>query len=182
MPATSELPQAPAGLIPQFSPPPNLKLDPRLPEDENPSEPTNPNTGDLGDANVKFPFTIRSRKPEQSVTRTPTSDGTGSKGDPKAAAKLLAGLLGLVVVGAAYLVTSRTRRELRKPTPRQLDDISNPLGRILVRHADLSVLGPDLADLIEAGAATGAYLTDGPLTHGKTIESGIPNDLQDVEN
>lgn len=96
-------------------------------------------------------------------------------GDPIAAGAMVAGLVGLVALAASWMVRQRAGRELRKPTPRQQEAIGEPLGRILVRHADLTMLGPDVTDMIEAGYATGEYLQDGPLTRPAEVTNDVPD-------
>jgi hypothetical protein len=91
----------------------------------------------------------------------------------------MVGLVGIVVAGAAFLVRMRYRRKLREPTRQQTTDVAGPLGRILLRHADLTWLGPDIADGIKAAAATGAYLNDGPLLLGDAVDPGVPDQLQE---
>jgi len=112
--------------------------------------------------------------------RTETSsDGDVHKPTPSEAAALMVGLVGILVAGASFLVRMRTRRKLREPTRQQTTDVAAPLGRILLRHADLAWLGPDIADGIKAAAATGAYLNDGPLLLGDAVDPGIPDHLQE---
>ena len=75
---------------------------------------------------------------------------------------MLVGMLA-VVLSTLGLVLRRRGAHLRQPTPRQLDDIARPVGRILVRYLPLDVVGPTLVDATEAAAATHAYALDGPL-------------------
>ena len=117
-----------------------------------------------------------SRRPDDEPTRTVIS--SASKPSTAEATALMVGVLSLVVAGAAFVVRLRTRRKLREPTSMQRRDIAAPLGRILLRRADLSLLGPDIADLLQAGAATGAYLSDGDLLGPLDIDAGVPDDLQ----
>jgi hypothetical protein len=98
--------------------------------------------------------------------RTGTYSGSrsrrGGAGDPRQAARMVAGLLAIVATTAAAVLYRRGRL-LRQPTPRQLDDISSPLGRLLVRYLPLEVVGATLVDVTEAAAASHAYALDGPL-------------------
>lgn len=110
--------------------------------------------------------------------RTRISDGTG---DPRSAGALVAGLAGLAAMLAGWLVSRRDGIELRKPTKSQLADFGDPLGRVLARRFDMALLGPDLADVIEAGAATGAYLTDGPLTRPHRIAANLPDHDEETD-
>lgn len=112
-----------------------------------------------------------------SATRPRRWIGRGyGAGDPGQAAKVLGGLLAVVFGFAGRAVAARGR-VLRQPTRDDVDDITAPLGRILVRWFDLSVLGPDLADLAEAGAAAHAYTLDGPLT--EPIQMAVPNGVNE---
>lgn len=116
-------------------------------------------------------------------TRTGTSSlGDVKKPDPAQAAALMVGLLGLAVAGAGWLVRQKTKRKLRQPTKRQTNDVAEPLGRILLRHVDLTLFGPDITDLIAAGAGVGAYLNDGDLLLGPATESGLPAGLNSPED
>jgi hypothetical protein len=56
------------------------------------------------------------------------------------------------------------KRKLRRPTKDQLRAFAEPVGRLLSRHVDMALFGPDLLDLTEAGASVGEYLNDGPVT------------------
>jgi hypothetical protein len=154
------------GLIPTFSQPP-----PPNPDHNPPDQPPPP---DL----YSEPPTQR---PDRNATPTPTSS-PGSKPSTQDAAALLIGLLGLAVVGAGLLVRWRTRnnRRLRAPTDKQLRQMAEPLAAIGLRHFDSDLFNRDVADLTRAGAALGAYITDGPLTQPNT-DPGLP-DLTDQEN
>lgn len=127
-------------------------------------------------------FGSGSRRPAGGDTPTVISSlGDVKKPDPEATTALVIGALGLVVAGAAFLARRRTRRKLRQPTKRQSRDIAEPLARIMLRHADPSLLNPDLADVIAAGGAFGAYLNDGDLFEGSAIDSGVPAGLNQEE-
>jgi hypothetical protein len=84
------------------------------------------------------------------------------------------GVLGALVVLADGLIRRFAKRDLRRPTGGHLDDFSDPVGQILARHTDLSVLGPDLIDVTSAAAAMGNYLIDGPITTPRATESAVP--------
>jgi len=112
-------------------------------------------------------------------TRTETSSPASRPVTTAEATALVIGVLSVVTAGAAFLVQWRARRKLREPTGQQRRDIATPLAKILMRRADLSMLGPDIADLLQAGAATGAYLGDGPLLLPLHPDAGVPDNLQE---
>lgn len=111
------------------------------------------------------------------VLTTPSSTGNErnpTKDELANAGKLVRGILGALVVLGDGLIRRFAKRELRRPTPDHLDDFSDPMGQILARHADLSILGPDLLDITSAAAAVGSYLIDGPLTTPRAVVSEVP--------
>lgn len=115
--------------------------------------------------------------PAGPVLTTPSSVGSErepTKDELAHAGKLVRGILSAAVVLADGLIRRFAKRELRRPTADHLDDFSDPVGQILARHADLSVLGPDLIDVTTAAAAVGNYLIDGPLTTPRATESAVP--------
>lgn len=115
-----------------------------------------------------------SQKPAPDGTRTATS----SVGKPSAedTAGLIIGLLGIAVSIAAWSV--RKRGKLRRPTDRQERSIAAPLARIGLRFVDAGLLDATLVDVISAGAAASAYLTDGPLIiAGGNVDPGVPTDV-----
>jgi hypothetical protein len=87
---------------------------------------------------------------------------------------MVAGLLAILATTAAA-VLYRRGRQLRQPTPGQLDDIASPIGRILVRYLPLDTVGATLVDVTEAAAATHAYALDGPLV--VPVPIATPDDL-----
>lgn len=99
--------------------------------------------------------------PEGPTRRSWVGRGHGS-GDPRVAARTIAGLLALIF-GTAAVLSRRGGRLLRQPTRAQMDDFTEPLGRILVRWLPLDVIGQDLADVTQAAAAGHQYVLDGPL-------------------
>jgi hypothetical protein len=110
----------------------------------------------------------------------PGEPTAGGAGDPVAAGTLIAAAAALLVAGAGWIV-ARSGRQLRRPSRRQLDDFGRPVGRILVRHFDMTRLGPDVADGIQAGIVAGDYLADGPLTTGAHVDTGlIPQDDEET--
>lgn len=111
---------------------------------------------------------------------TPT--GTSSPASKPTAAQtaaLVAAVVGMAAAGAALLVRWRLRAALRQPSKTERADIAAPLARIALRHADLSWLNRDLADLLDTGNAVGAYLNNGPLLGPLQPEPEIPADLQE---
>lgn len=157
--------------IPGFSQPETSPYSTRNPSSpQSPSDP--PGNGSLSDPTG--PTSTRPGTPDAGTRTGTSSRGSGGKGDgdPVEAGKLVAGLLGLALAIAAGLLKRSSRRVLRTPTKSQLKDISDPLGRMLVRHADMSALGPDLTDFIQAGSATGAYLTEDRLITHATVDPG----------
>jgi len=81
----------------------------------------------------------------------------------------------LMVLSDALL--GRAGRQLRRPTPEQLADFSEPIGAIVARHFDVSKLGLDVADLTTAGGAFGDWLSEGPVTLPKgpnVVQVGMP--------
>lgn len=163
----------PIGNLPTFSQPP--EQDPPLPavtptsmttETREPQEELEASPDDGGG------LLARARRLATSATRTATSGGTGEgAGDPAVAAKLVASLAALVAAGTAFVV-GRSGRSLRRPDRRHLDDFGKPVGRILTRHFDMTRLGPDLADGIEAGVVVGDYVAAGPLVMPAAMDSG----------
>lgn len=121
---------------------------------------------------------------DQPSARTATST-TGDDGPAKPLSSgeitgLMVGVLGLVVTIAGAVVRWQARgRRLREPTATQTRAVAAPLGRILARRADLARLGPDIGDALQAAAAAGAYLGDGPLLIGDVVDDGVPPDLQE---
>lgn len=95
----------------------------------------------------------------------------------------MAGLVGVAAAAATWVVRRRRGMLLRRPSNREADDIGRPLGRILYRHAAKywGWLGPDIADLIHAGSAAGAWLNAGPLLQPDVPNAGVPADLQETE-
>lgn len=144
-------PSLPTVPLPTFRQPPGSQ-DPEL-ATEPATSPSDPDQA----AGEHEPLSPMSEPPH---ARTRTS--SAGRGDPRVAGRLFAGLLA-ILSGTAAWVFYRRGRHLRQPTPRQLDDIGQPLGRILVRYLPLDVVGPTLVDATEAAAATHAYLLDGPL-------------------
>lgn len=112
---------------------------------------------------------------------THTVISSASKPSPKDTTDLLVGLIALAAVGAAALVKWRLGRKLRTPTSGQSRDIAAPLARLALRHFDASWLNKDLADLLQAGAATGAYANDGPLLLPLHPDAGVPDNLQEYD-
>lgn len=103
------------------------------------------------------------RELDEPATRTGTSSRASDQPTEAEVTKLLIGLLALGVAGVGWLVRARMQRKLRRPTDRQARDIAGPVARILLRRLDMVRLAPDLGDALEAAAAAGNYIGDGPL-------------------
>lgn len=117
----------------------------------------------------------RPEAPDAAATRTRTS----SVGDPKDAAKVVAGLVGLAFVLAAGILGHLGNRDVRRPSRKQADGFAAPVARIAARHLDVSRVTPDLIDVIEAGSAVGDYLIDGPIVIARSADVTCQDDEQD---
>lgn len=109
---------------------------------------------------------------------SPESGGRRQPVGAAEAAVLIAGLIGVLALGAAWLVQMRSagHRTLRKPTKTQQNDIARPLAQIASRHVPADLLHADLGDAIQALTAAGAYITSGPLvTPAVQSETAGPN-------
>lgn len=103
-------------------------------------------------------------------TRVPTAAET------KTTVKMVQGVSKVLMVLSDALL-GRAGRQLRRPTPEQLADFSEPIGAIVARHLDVSKLGLDVADLTTAGGAFGDWLSEGPVTLPKgpnVVQVGMP--------
>lgn len=145
--------------VPQFSSPPPLQ--PSSPTLNPAVEETNPEpVEELG--NPSLLSKVVNRKHAR-TDRTGISVTERPEIDPANIQAVMIGLVGLLFVGGAWMFRQRTKTALRVPTEAETQAIAVPLARLTARHADLSVIGPDLADVVEAGSAFGAYLAKGPL-------------------
>jgi hypothetical protein len=132
--------------------------DPEIPPQEN--SPHLPGRAD-GDGSLLGKFRRKGsgvRSSEDTGTFTSWVPG----GDPEQVAALFGGLLVLALGMYAGLV-KRKGGYFRMPSETERDDITVPLGRIAVRHLPMQLIGPDLKDIAESGAATHSYVTAGPL-------------------
>jgi hypothetical protein len=167
------------GLLPRFAPAPS-------PPDDDPAPATSPTPGPQpgpASPSPNSPSPDRSG-PAQSRPATPaaTPTATSSAGKPttKQTAELVAGVVGLLVVGAAAVISWRAGRQLRRPSDKQVDDFARPVAEILLRRWESAVINRDLIDVIAAGAVAGNYLADGPLIeHRDRVDPGVPHDLGD---
>lgn len=152
------------GAIPGFSNP-LRPLDPPIPESTteslDSSSPTEPETTSRR-SGLLSKLTGRNTDGGPPTTTTATKPKV-APGDVQA---VTIGLIGLAFIGAAYLYRQRTRTQLRMPTSTEQAAIGTPVARIINRHASLAIFTPDVADMIEAGSAIGAYLSRGPLSDG----------------
>jgi hypothetical protein len=177
MPPLEDLGLPPVGSLPMFSQPPEpdppvAPVTPTSTTTETPEPTRTTEDARPEDDGPAGGLLGRARRLATSATRTATSGGTGEgAGDPAVAAKLVASLAALVAAGAAFVV-GRSGRSLRRPEKRHLDDFGRPMGRILVRHFDMTRLGPDLADGIEAGVVVGDYVAAGPLVMPAVMDHG----------
>lgn len=117
-------------------------------------------------------------------TGTSTAGDDGDLGEPSKVSKanviaLVAGIIAVAATAANVAVRWQLKRQLRQPSKRQRREIAAPAARILMRHADMAKLAPDLVDALDLAAATGAYVGDGPLLQplNHTADSGLPDDL-----
>jgi hypothetical protein len=150
-------------------PGPDQENRPPLPETDHP-----PGSSGAGDAAPSG-----STPSTSTNTRTDTSSGGDRKVDPKAIAKPVAGILGMIASGVGLLVAWQLRRKLRRPTAEHLDDVAEPLARILARHVSADWLHVDLLDAVEVGNALRGYIDAGPLTEDLHPDAGVPADLQE---
>lgn len=109
----------------------------------------------------------------EAPTPTPTSSRAG---DPKLAGEVIAGLFALVCGYAAWFC-GRRRMAFRQPTPREVDDIAIPLGRLAARHLPTEVISKDLVDATHAAGAVHRYLTAGPLVTRDREPSNLGDEL-----
>lgn len=128
-------------------------------------------------------LSLRGQKPDPSTPTRTSSAGSSPEISEKDAVALAAGLVGVIGLAAAWVVRMRHGRtmRLRRPSDADTEAIGEPLGRILWRHARQywGWVGPDLADIIKAGTATGVYLNDGDLLQPAAVDAGIPANLQE---
>lgn len=170
---------SPLGLLPRFASPPS-------PPDDDPapatSPPSSPSTGPASPSHSSPSPDRTGPAPSRPApaAATPTDTSSASKPTPKQTSELVAGVVGLLVVGAAAVISWRAGRQLRRPTDKQVDDFARPLAEILLRHWDAAVINRDLVDGIAAGAVAGNYLADGPLIERRAqVDPGVPHDLGD---
>lgn len=127
-------------------------------------DPTPPSTRDPGQGEPLPPGPTFPRP--GAGTRTGTSS-TGTKPTAKEIAAPIAGILGLVAGAVSFAIVWRYRRQfrlvVREPSDAELDDIAEPLARIVHRHIDAAWLHPDLLDAVTAGNAVRRYVNAGPL-------------------
>lgn len=160
--------------LPKFLTPPHLRTDPPLAtvEEDLQADPTSPLPPGYSDQGEGLPPSLE----PPAGTRTQTSSGgKWGSGDPDVAARVLAGVAGLVISATAIWAARRSLL-LRQPTPRQLDEICEPLGRISVRWLPMAKLGPDIVDATQAVYATRDYVFDGPMI--TPIPQALPEERQ----
>lgn len=176
-------------MLPTFSQPPTLELTPGDPAPdpatESPLAAPSPGPARIPAGRTRRllpdgvgPAELEDQRPDPDPTPTDTS--SASRPSAAVTAGLIAAAIGMVTVAAATVVRWRMARTLRQPTKPQRADIAGPLARIALRHADLSWLNKDLADVLEAGNAVGAYLNDGDLLLPLHPDAGVPDHLQET--
>lgn len=104
------------------------------------------------------------------TSRNPTAAET------KTTVKMVSGIAKLAIVLTDVLL-GRASRQLRRPTPEQLEEFATPVGAIVARHFDVAKLGLDVADLTTAGGAFGDWMSEGPVTLPKgpnVVQVGMP--------
>lgn len=174
-------PRQRARLLPSFRQPDPPAPTPEAVTDQDPQTPR-PAPADAASGTFYRPATVtptgRAGSPRTGTSSAGDDDDEPirkpSKGEATA---LVAGLLTVVAVGAAAIVRLRAKRKLRQPTDDQIREIAAPLGRIALRLVDLSWLGKNTFDAIQALTAAGAYVNDGPLLLPDAPDPGIPHDL-----
>ena len=187
------------GKVPGYSTPAHLRMDPPQPGQETTAGPfLSPPAVDPATTAAGRPAVGGSLfglgGPRRAIAGLRTSSSTGDqppsstrdseprpKADPKEAAKVAAGLIGLTVLMVGWLVEwLKPGHTVREPTDEQTMDIAKPLGRIATRHLPAEILTGDVADGISAGTATAAYLRDGDLIIPKVQnDAGVPAGLND---
>lgn len=96
------------------------------------------------------------------LTESYSAGNATRRGDPRATAKIIVGLVG-VALGLTGWVLYRGGRQLRKPTREQIAEFARPVGAIVARRTDLSWLGADINDLTTAAAVLTDWAADGPI-------------------
>lgn len=152
--------------LPSFIPPeyPRQRpLDPPLPEAQDQPELDQPASQDRA---PRFGPEL----PRSEPADTPTATSSAGAKTPRWTPSGNAHDVGLIVAGLAVLALGfaamglRTRGlKLRMPTEPETTAISEPIGRILVRHLPMAGLGPDIADGLVAVAETQKYMQRGRL-------------------
>lgn len=191
---TSPLPTtprpSPLSMMPSFAQPVPETTDPAPAAGGSGAPPTPPAT----EAPRRPLRDLLSRRPADDGTSTatfsrttdrPRDEKTGGAGDgPTKAetAEVIAGILGLLVLGVALVIEQRGRK-LRKPTHAEYGAIATPIASIVLRHADAEWLHPDLVDVLVAGNAIGAYVNSGEplITRSRVVDDGVPANLQQEE-
>lgn len=119
---------------------------------------------------IRTPTSTSPARPPRSTSPAPSGEpdttlpGRSPRtGDAREVGKVIAGLVKLLTGIVAKLAAGRGL-VFRRPTDVETNDIGQPLGRIVARHADISGVSPDVADAASATAAVSEYLlSDEPL-------------------
>lgn len=111
-------------------------------------------------------------------TRSSTGNRRADPADPGEAAQVIAGLIGLLAALGAWVIAHRQGLTLRRPDKREASLMAGPLGKIAARHIPAELLTGDIADGIEAGAAFGTYLNNGPLIVPTYTDPNVPDESE----
>ncbi len=130
-----------------------------------------------GDSDVQRDLPIPRLARGALISTSATTDDDEDQVDPKLVAAALAAIIGIAVTVAAVLV-KRARRgyTLRRPRKSDVRAVARPLSDILLRHAAITKLSPDLVDGIEIAGAVGRYIEEGPLTV-VDVDANLPDDI-----
>lgn len=105
------------------------------------------------------------------------SDDSGPT-TPAALAQVLAGGLLILAAGLSLALRwSRRNLELRRPTQRELAEVTHPTARIVLRHTDVAMetrLLADIADGCRAAAGVVDYLETDPIRRRAAPEPAPP--------
>jgi hypothetical protein len=164
--------------LPRFASPRRQGLDPLLPG-ESGTTPTGPGEGGgTGSADgIKADPSSRPSTSGRNASRT-TSTTSDKPADPKIAARVAGLGLGLAFAGLGLLARFRRGSVLREPDDDELQAMGEPLGRILARHLPAGWINNDGVDLLEAGAATSAWLKAGPLLIDLPTDPQVPPPME----
>lgn len=161
--------------LPAWSDLPSQTPDPAVPEVATPER----------EPGSRIPTSTSQARPPRSTSPGPNGEPVTTlpgrsprTGDAREVGKVIAGLVKLLTGIVAKLAASRGLT-FRRPTDVETNDIGQPLGRIVARHADISGVSPDVADAAAATAAVSEYLlSDEPLLT-RAPEAWSPPETED---